>query len=329
MREARIPGLTISITGPRGNYSRSYGRGRIAPQVPMRATDHVRIASITKTFVATAILQQVDRGRLRLSHTIDRYVRGVPNGKKITIRELLAMRSGIYDFTADPTFHREFERNPLMRFRPLDIIPIIRRHQPLFPPNARTQYADTNYILLGIVLQKVTGRSPESVITRDILRPLRLHETSFPFTAQMPSPFAHGYYAGPNGTATIRDYTLTNPAVPWTAGAMVSSVADMRTWGRALARGTLLSRRLQALRLHFGRIPNPGVSVGYGLGIMRLGNWIGHNGAIFGYTSETFYLPSNGAQIVASGNLSSNSSTPTTMLFGLIAKHLYPGSLGR
>src|SRR6266571_384935 len=147
MREARIPGLTISITGPRGNYSRSYGRGRIAPQVPMRATDHVRIASITKTFVATAILQQVDRGRLRLSHTIDRYVRGVPNGKKITIRELLAMRSGIYDFTADPTFHREFERNPLMRFRPLDIIPIIRRHQPLFPPNARTQYADTNYIL--------------------------------------------------------------------------------------------------------------------------------------------------------------------------------------
>jgi D-alanyl-D-alanine carboxypeptidase len=145
---------------------------------PMRLRDHVRIASITKTFTATAILQQVDRGRRKLSAKLDTFVKGIPNGRRITIRQLLAMRSGIYDFTADRTFERRFAANPLMRFRPRDIIPIIRRHRPLFRPGARTSYADSNYVLLGIVLEKITGRSARAVITHDIVDRLKLRHTS-------------------------------------------------------------------------------------------------------------------------------------------------------
>jgi D-alanyl-D-alanine carboxypeptidase len=328
MSQQRLPGLMLTITGPKGSYTKSYGVANIRTRAPMRLSDHVRIASITKSFTATAVLQLVDRRRLKLSDKLAKFVRGVPNGNRITVRELLAMRSGIYDFTSDPTFVKRFDANPLIKFKPLDIIPIMRRHKPLFSPGARTSYADGNYVLLGIILEKITHRSPASVITSNIIKPLNLRHTSFPSTAKMPNPFSRGYYAGDDGNGALRDYTAVNPNVAWTAGGMVSTLGDLLTWGKALATGTLLSKGLQAQRLHFGTIPNNGPPLGYGLGILRFGNWIGHDGAIFGFSTVTFYDRSNGAQIVAAANLSSNSSTPTSTLFGLIAKRLYPASLG-
>jgi D-alanyl-D-alanine carboxypeptidase len=162
------------------------------------------------------------------------------------------MRSDIYDFTLDRTFVKRFDTTPLMRFKPLDII---RRHKPLFAPGGRTSYADSNYVLLGIILEKVTHRPAESVITTNIIRRLRLRHTSFPTTAAMPIPFSHGYYAGDDGNGPIRDYTAVNPKIAWTAGGMVSTMGDLLTWGKALATGTLLSHRLQAQRLQFGAIP--------------------------------------------------------------------------
>jgi len=330
MQEQRLPGVTIKISGPKGTYEKSYGLGHIATSTPMAIDDHVRIASNTKTFTATAVLQQVQRRRLALSDTLDQWVKRVPNSKQITIRQMLAMRSGIYDFTSDARWNARFNANPLMKSKPRDIIPIIRRHKPSFAPGARTEYADSNYVLLGIILEKVTGRSVESVITQDIVHRLGLSETSFPTTAAMPTPFSHGYYAGPDGTGPIQDYTAVNPQVAWTAGAMVSTTDDMFTWAKALATGTLLNKRLQAERLKFGTIPNGnGPPVGYGLGILRFGDWLGHDGAIFGFSTAMFYERDSGAQIVAAANLSSNFSTPTLEIFALIAQRLYPASLAR
>jgi D-alanyl-D-alanine carboxypeptidase len=144
----------------------------------------------------------------------------------------------------------------------------------------------------------------------------------------MPKPFSRGYYAGDDGDGAIRDYTAVNPKVAWTAGAMISTVTDLKRWGKVLARGTLLSKKLQRERLRLGRIPNQGgPPVGYGLGILRFGDWLGHDGAIFGFSTVTFYERSTGAQIEAAANLSSNFSTPTLQLFGLIAQRLYPDSL--
>lgn len=328
MQDGRLPGVSVSISGPKGSYERAYGLGDTATAAPLKVDDHVRIASITKTFTATAVLQQVQRRRLKLSDKLARWVRGVPNGRRITIRQLLAMRSGIYDFTSDSGFNRRFDADPLMSFRPRDILPIIRRHEPEFAPGARTSYADSNYVLLGMILERLTGRTVRSLITRGIIRPVGLRGTSFPRTPAMPAPFAHGYYAGPDGDGELRDYTEVNPAVAWTAGAMISTLADLRTWGRELATGTLLDRRLQRERLRFGALPNPGgPSVGYGLGIMHVGDWIGHNGAIFGFSTVTFYEPASGAQIVATANLSSNFSTPTLGIFFELAQHLYPETL--
>jgi D-alanyl-D-alanine carboxypeptidase len=328
MQAGRLPGLSIQITGPKGDYSQAYGVADTATAQPLALDDHVRIASITKTFTATAVLLQVQKGRLALSDTLSEYVKGVPNGRRITIRQLLAMRSGIYDFTADPAFDAAFAANPLMPFGLADVLAIIRRHAPAFAPGAKTSYADSNYFLLGAILEKVTHRSVESVITRDVIRPLGLTHTSFPTTPALPTPFAHGYYAGPDGTGDIRDLTQVGPQVAWTAGAMISTVGDLQRYGRQLAAGALLSPAMQRQRLRFGTIPNQGgPSVGYGLGILRVGDWLGHDGAIFGFSTETFVDPKTGAEIVSAANLSSNSSTPTLDVFAQIAAHLYPASL--
>jgi D-alanyl-D-alanine carboxypeptidase len=327
MQTGRLPGVMIRISGPMGTYKKVYGVADLRSGTPMAAAQHVRIASITKSFTATAVLRQIQRGRLSLSDKLSHWVKGIPNGRRITIRQLLAMRSGIYDFTSDRRFTRDFDANPLMRFAPQDVVRIVRRHKPLFAPGARTQYADSNYVLLGIILEKLTGRSVESLIQRDVVRPARLRETSFPTRPTLPKPFAHGYYAGDDGNGELRDYTAVNPKVAWTAGGMVSTLDDLKRWGKVLATGTLLSRKLQAQRLRFGKIPNPGPPVGYGLGILRFGDWLGHDGAIFGFSTATFYERSTGAQIVAVANLSSNFSTPTLEIFGIIAQHLYPASL--
>jgi D-alanyl-D-alanine carboxypeptidase len=112
------------------------------------------------------------------------------------------------------------------------------------------------------------------------------------------------------------------------AGGMISTLGDLMKWGKVLAKGTLLSRSLQAQRLQFGRIPTANrIPLGYGLGIMRFGDWLGHDGAIYGFSSETLYDRFNGAEIAAVANLSSNFSTPTLELFGQVAQHLYPASL--
>jgi D-alanyl-D-alanine carboxypeptidase len=328
MQSGRLPGVSLKISGPKGNYVKTYGVSNRETSQPMGLDDHVRIASITKSFTATAVLRQVQRGRLKLSDKLDRWVKGIPYGRQITVRQMLAMRSGIYDFTTNAGFGRRFGANPLLRWKPADVVRIIRANKPTFKPNAKTQYADSNYVLLGIILQKVTGRSAESVITRDVIRPAGLRDTSFPTTPNMPAPFSRGYYAGDNGDGPVRDYTRSNPKVAWTAGAMVSTLDDIETWGRELATGRLLSRSLQRQRLKLGTIPNPGgPPVGYGLGILRFGDWLGHDGAIFGYSTVTFYERSSGAQIVAAANLSSNFSTPTLDIFGTIAERLYPETL--
>ena len=135
---------------------------------------------------------------------------GIPNGRRITVRQLLAMRSGIYDFTANAAFLRRFDAKPRMPFSPRDVLALIRRNKPQFAPGAKTLYTDSNYVLLGLILERVTGRPVEQVITKDIIEPLGLTRTSFPTTDLMPAPFSHGYFAGDKGDEPIRDVTEVN-----------------------------------------------------------------------------------------------------------------------
>ena len=329
MTDARLPGAAVGVWVPgRGSYVRAFGMADRGTGRPARATDHVRIASITKTFAATAILQLVDDGRLSLDDHLSQYVAGVPNGDAITIRQLLHMTAGVYDFTDDDAFGQAFYANPGMSFTEADFFAILGRHAPEFAPGSAISYSDSNYWLLGMVLEKVTGRPISSVIRDRILRPLGLKNTSYPTGQTLPKPFARGYFGGLEFNDPLTDKTLLNPAVGGAAGAMQSTLGDLRKWVKALATGRLLSPSLQDQRLQFQSFGIPGpVDLSYGLGIFKLGNLIGHNGAAIGYSSAGFYLPSKGATIVVWANNSTNSSTPATTIAFEIAEILFPKAL--
>jgi D-alanyl-D-alanine carboxypeptidase len=329
MAEQRQPGVNVGIWIPgRGAWVRSFGVSNRKTGERLRLDDRFRIASITKTFTATAVLQLVDRGKLSLDDTLESFIPGIPNGAQITIRNLLGMTSGIYDYTMDEQFGKDFDANPRMPFDLDDVIAIVERHEPEFAPGEKVVYCDTNYYFLGAIVEQLTGLTLGEAIRTQILDPLGLDGTSYPTTTAMPSPFAHGYYAGPAGKGRFRDVTRINPAAGAGAGAMISTLADLRVWARALATGSLLSPELQAQRLQFGTIPNPGgIEIGYGLGIFKLGDFIGHNGAIYGYSTAMFYLPSEDAVLVVEGNQSSNFLTATTAIMFQLAEHLFPQDL--
>ncbi|MFO0993080.1 MAG: serine hydrolase domain-containing protein [Hyphomicrobiales bacterium] len=325
MTAQRQPGLIVGISIPgRGEFTRAFGVGDIATKAPMKPEDHVRIASITKSFVAVAALRLVDQGKLKLDDTLATWITGIPNGDKITIRDLLGMRSGIYDFTSDRQFLADFTADPLMTFSPQDVVAIVNRHEPDFAPGEKVAYCDTNYIFLGMIIEKVTRKPVEDVIREEIIAPLKLADTSFPTASTMPEPFARGYYAGEDGKGAPRDFTASNPAVAWSAGAMISTLDDLRIWSKALATGALLKPQTHAEQMKFGAIATKPIHVGYGLGIADFGGLIGHNGAIFGYTTAMFYVAAADATIVIEGNLASNFSNSATDIAYALAKRLMP-----
>lgn len=328
MTEGRVPGVNLAVYSPGRSYEQSYGVSDLATNTPADPADTVRIASISKTFTAVAVLRLVDRGRLKLNYRLNRYVKGVDNGAKITIRQLLGMTGGIYDFTRDDQFNAAFSSDPLYPgWQPRDVLEILARHDPDFAPGERVSYSDSNYLLLGLVIERITGRPVREVVNRLTMQ-AGLENTVFPELPELRSPFAHGYYGGDDDDQPLADYTLLNPNVPWTAGNMTSDVADLKEWATVLGTGELLSERMFERQTHFRPIPNPGgPSIGYGLGLFKLDDWIGHNGAIYGFNTVMFYLPSEQATIVISGNKSTNFSSETLGMFFRIAEAIYPESV--
>jgi D-alanyl-D-alanine carboxypeptidase len=327
MADQRVPGVNVGVWAPGRTWTESFGLSDTTAGTPMSPKDTVRIASISKTFTGIAVLRLVDRGKLRLNDTLDEYVKGIPNGDQISIRKLLGMTAGIYDFTMDDQFAADFSANPLLPWSPADVLAIVHRHPPNFPPGQMVSYSDTNYVLLGLIIEKITGKPVEKVINR-LSRIAGLVNTRFPQAPELREPFAHGYYGGDDDDKPLADYTLVNPAVPWTAGAMTSTLRDLKRWAGLLGHGTLISPRLAKKQVRFNPISNPGgPSVGYGLGIFRFEDWIGHNGAIYGFNTSMFYLPSEDATIVVSANKSTNFSSETIPMFFAIAQTLFPGSV--
>jgi D-alanyl-D-alanine carboxypeptidase len=304
LAEAGTPGVLVGVWIPgRGTWVHAQGTGDVATGAPIRVSDTVRVGSIAKTFTATVLLQLVDEGRLRLDDRLEQYVPGVPNSDRITIRQVLGMTAGIFSYTADATFQAEYEANPLMPFSLEELLVILRRHPPAFPPGESVQYSDTNYYLLGLIVEQLTGQRVGEAIDQRILQPLRLTGTSYPTTPDMPEPYAHGYNAEPGGA--LRDVTRSNPAVAEAAGAMLSTLDDLRLWTEALVGGVLLSPTTQRERLQWSPFPGgEAFDYRYGLGIMAYDGLIGHSGGIVGYESLAFHLPEANATLVVLGNKS-------------------------
>ncbi|WP_380283649.1 serine hydrolase domain-containing protein [Kitasatospora purpeofusca] len=324
MQQAGIPGVQVGLwmTG-RGTYLRAFGVADKETGAPMTDRLNMRIGSETKTFTATAVLQLVDEGLIGLDDPIAAHLDGVPGGEEIRVRDLLDMRSGLFPYSSDTDFVNAFLDDPDRVFTPEELLAYGYRHENEFAPGSQFQYSNSNYILLGLLVEHVSGRSLEDFVRDRITGPSGLRHTLFPHGTELPAPYAHGY-TDQTPSGAVADSTHWDPSWAWSAGALVSDLRDLRHWATDLATGTLLSPGTQAQRLDVLPTGIPGA--GYGLGIFNINGWIGHNGSLPGYESLTIYLPEECATLVVLLNtdIMSEESEPSTLLGRAITSVVTP-----
>ncbi|WP_260610276.1 serine hydrolase [Streptomyces sp. WAC06614] len=325
MKKADVPGVIVSVSAPRkGSYVRAFGVADKATGQRMSTAMNVRIGSETKTFTVTALLELVDQGKLRLDDPIEKYVPGVPNGDKITLRDLAGMRSGLFNYSQDEGFDHVLETDPNHRFTPEELLDYSFKHPVMFEPGTKFFYSNTNLILLGLVVEKVGGLPLDQYIQRHVLAPAGLRHTLFPTGSEFPRPHPQGYTdESADGKVTVS--TDWDPSWAWAAGAMISDLPDLRSWARTVATGTLLTPATQAQRLKTE--PSGIAGTGYGLGIFDVQGWIGHNGSLPGYETLTIYLPGPQATVVVMLNtdiLYDKVIEPSTLFGEAITKIVSP-----
>ncbi|MET7647084.1 serine hydrolase domain-containing protein [Streptomyces sp. NPDC005426] len=326
-KQAGIPGVVVGLWMPgKGSYVRATGVGDTATRAPMSADSFIRIGSETKTFTVTALLELVDEHRVELDDPISTYIPGVRDGHRITLRHLAEMRSGLFPYTSDADFTRALERDPQRHFTPQELLAYGMKHRNTFEPGAQFQYSNSNLILLGLVVEKVSGHKLADVIRHRVLHPSHLRHTLFPSGPEFPEPHAHGYTQQSLSGETV-DATDWNPSWAWAAGAMISDLRDLRRWAKIVATGELLSPATQAQRLKTLPTGFPGTT--YGLGIFETNGWIGHNGSLPGYETVTVYLPSQKATLVVMINtdILSGGQEPSTLVARAVTQVVTPDNV--
>lgn len=324
MRQNNLPGVVVEIAVPgEGEYIAVKGKANLETGRARQLTDPFRIASITKTFTATAILELIDQGKLSKSDKLSKWFPDFPNADQITVDDLLRMRSGIAD-AADAELLKQYYDHPLAPFTADDMIKrAAAKVSQFIPPDQKTIYTNVNYSLLEEIIGKVSGKPIGVQITEGILKPLRMKDSLYATTDKLP-----GHLRGYSWNAQTRkfeDKTLLNPALPGGAGAMISTVADLKTYVKALCKGTLLKPETQKARLESQPIDGLPAFVQYGEGIAKFGKFCGHNGTIMGFASEMYYLPEKDATIIINVNrLDVDDKSFATPLFLALSKIAFP-----
>ena len=325
MTAAKIPGVIVGVWGPDGDYVRAFGVADKATGAPMKTDFYHRIGSVAKTFTVTGVLQLADEGKLGLDDPIAKFVDGVPQGDKITLRQLARMQSGLANFTVTEPFQRALFADPQRSFTRQELLGWAFAAPSSFPPGEGFEYCNTNLVLLGQVVEKVSGQPLPDYIRDRISVPLGMRNTTFPITNAFPEPHAHGYT---QQTADGKEATATDwdPSWGWASGAMISTLDDMRIWAPALATGKLLSPQMQAQRLQTVRAPGQPPQDGYGLGIFSVGGWVGHNGRVPGYQTVAVHLadPDTTMVLFLNTDIDYEGSEPSTTLATAITKELTP-----
>jgi CubicO group peptidase (beta-lactamase class C family) len=282
--------------------SQGYGSADLEWAIPNSPATKFRIGSITKQFTAACILLLRERGKLKLEDPINRYLPSAPKSwDKVTLFMLLTHTSGIPNATALPAW----DTFKLRDHTPLEIVPLLTDPPLDFEPGATFSYSNSNYILLGLVIEKVSGMSYSDFLQRNILDPLGMAETGVDRNRSILPERAQGYNSMANGFMHAEDVRMT---LPYSAGFLYSTVSDLFKWERALFAGKVLSS--QALQMM--TTPKSGE---YGMGLFIKDathhGVVTHNGTIEGFDASLNYYPDKQLTIVVLGNV--QTSAPDTI----------------
>ncbi|WP_329133696.1 beta-lactamase family protein [Streptomyces sp. NBC_01476] len=295
------------------------GTGDITTQAPVDPHGQFRVGSITKNFVAVLVLQLVARHQVGLDAPAAGYLAAgvLPADSPITVRQLLDHTSGLYDYSNDlpgilvgdtVTGYQQFR---YATYDPADLVADALTHGSQFTPGSQYQYSNTNFVALGLLVEYVTGKPFAQVLDQRILRPAGLTGTRFvvPRT-DIPGPHATGYLTEDDRSKPLSDATEQTASWIWTAGAAISTTADLNTYWRALTAGELLP----AAQLAQMETTRPADSTGtsfYGLGIraytLSCGTQVyGHDGIVQGYQTYSYTTKDGSRQVTVSANASNN-----------------------
>ncbi len=263
---AGASGVSLRVDDDRTTTRLAVGAARLDPPVQLRPGAKLRVGSITKSFVATVVLQLAGEYRLDLDDTVERWVPGlVPDGDHITLRQLLNHTSGLFDLLDDKAFLPGVLADPLRKYTPRELIAIATAHPPVFAPGTDRAYSNTGYLVLGLVVEHVTQQPIQTVVSERIIRPLGLRDTSLPARSpEIRGYHAHGYLPPALTGSGYVDITRVSPTVLGSAGALISSPHDLRTFFRALLSGRLLPPAQLAEMKRFVAV-KPGYAYGLGL----------------------------------------------------------------
>jgi len=352
-RELLIPGAVVLLRTPQGEFTVSYGTTLLGATSPPGVDTHFRIASNTKTMTAAVIVLLAQEGKLSLDDPVSKYVSGVPDGDKITIAELLNMRSGLYTYDDDPEFWSVLERDPTKIWTPAEVLAIAFTHPPYFPPGTDFHYSNTNYALLGLIAEKIEGKPLASCFQGRLFGPLGLKDTMLPATGSntIPDPYSHGYLYGgcsfrnltdkpypPDIQAAVRagtlkpdDCTGQNSSYASAAGGAISTANDLAIWIKALVGGKVLNADYQRHWLDSLQPEDPSKPEGqkYGYGISQI-SWgpntiYFHGGEMPGFNSKISYDPTNKLTLIIWTNLtvSLDGQQTANTLFVKMLDHIY------
>ncbi len=337
MEERHLPGVVVGAWVPgEGTYLAAMGHSDLEAGEVMQDGVKFEIGSVTKSFVGTVALQLVDVGKLGLDDRLDEYVPSVPGGENITIRQLLDMTSGLYNYLDDEDLETEAANDPLKKWTPEELVQVAVSHEPHSPPGEGWFYSNTNTILVGRIIELITGSDLEDEVRVRIIEPLGLDNTSFPREPVADPSFAQGYSYNTE-TGGFEETQQLDPSFFWAAGAMVSNIEDLEVWAEALGKGVLISDSMQEQRLLFHEVISDDLPYfktmdpGYGMALEKYDDpdcFIGHSGKTFSHNTQMYYLPSQEAVLITLTN------TPTVPgdgpeFFATFAKAVLPDALPR
>jgi D-alanyl-D-alanine carboxypeptidase len=304
MQGAHVPGAELAIVRDgRLVIDRGYGVANVDTQMPVTASTHFEVGSITKQFTAAAILQLEERGKLRLSDPLGKYVPEYARGRNVTIEQLLWQISGIPNYTSANHFVHIAGTTP----GGVDAALALIENKPLhFKPGTQWRYSNTNYLLLGAVVARVSHMSWESYLRKNVFAPAGMTHTAFILNEASLPDMATGYHRDKKGV--VRPSPRLVDAWAGAAGSIVSTASDMAKWDEAFFSGRIVDARDVRLATAAHRLPS-GRSTGYGFG------WvvdtfdgqprIWHSGGTFGFTSQNEYFPKLHEFVIALVNTSS------------------------
>ncbi|KLD62318.1 serine hydrolase domain-containing protein [Dyella japonica] len=292
------PGVVAVIAkGDTIVYRGATGLAQIELGVPLDPDQVLRIASVTKMFTAATVIKLAEMGKLSLDDTLATYLPDFPNAGKITLRELLQHTAGVSDKTKDP--------QPGFMRRDVDtatLVDEIRKRTPAFAPGAQQQYSNGGYILLGAVIEKVTGEPWHVAMTRLLLEPLGLQHIRYGDNAVV-IPGRVAGYTSDNPAHQINNAGYISMSIPAAAGGLVATADDLLRWMRALAHGQVISAKDFQMMITPAM---PGAAHPYGMGMylwhVRGSSMVGHTGQIDGFCSAVAYLPKQDVTVIVLAN---------------------------